>query len=508
MQSYFDPKTGELIGGELDTPTQPQSGQPDFQQSQQYDYNMNQQQSYQQNYQPPQQPQPPQNNGKNKKILLGVGIGCGVVAVIAVIIFVASQLLLSNPVAKISMAAVNTLKGGQLTELFNPVGIINKDGMSVDVSLEADDVQLGMSAAYQQSKTRKAASGKIAMDIDGEEIALEGAMELDKDRIALSLPQLDDTIYTYYYTRENDGFLADELDDDILEMVNEALAKVYEFGYVQDSEESSKAIVELVLAELEEMEIEELDKEEFEVNGKKVKCGGYLVTVTKDNLLHVLEGLADVYADYYADALDDMLDELYLDMDDLFGELEDELEDEFEDIELSFYLYKEQFACVKVEVKHEDGILYTYFYGGDYPAQNMEVILEYDDEEYNLCKLEGSVKNQVETLTLEIDEMEICEINYNQKTGEVEIDGGKYLDFELSAVVTRKGNTLTVELEDLAIDGIDATGSFTISGDANIKLPKGEEFDLGNASKHDLLDLAEDLEDEFEDILDIAYYYY
>lgn len=492
MQSYFDPKTGELIGGEIETSTQPQSEQQDFQQSQQ-------------NYQQPQQPQPPQNNGNNKKIFLGVGIGCGALAVIAVIVFVVSQLLMSNPAAKISMAAVNTLKGGQLYELFNPVGIINKDGMSVDIMLDADDVQLGMSAAYQQSKTKKAASAKIDMDIDGEELALEGVMELDKDRIALSIPQLDDTIYSYYYTRENDGFLADELDDDILEMVNEALTKVYEFGYVKDSEESSKAIVELVLAELEEMEIEELDKEEFEVNGKDVKCGGYLVTVTEDNVLHVLKGLADIYADYYADALDDMLDELYLDADDLFDELEAEFED-MPDIELSFYLYKEQFACVKVEVKHEDGILYTYFYGGDYPAQNMEVIFEDDDDEYSICKLEGSVKNQVETLTLEIDEEKICKINYNQKTGEVEIDGGRYLDLELSAVVTRKGNTLTVELEEVEIDGIDATGSFTISGDANIKLPKGEEFDLGNASKKEWKALLEDLE-EFIDDNELYYYF-
>lgn len=508
MQSYFDPKTGELIGGELDTPTQPQSGQPDFQQSQQYDYNMNQQQSYQQNYQQPQQPQPPQNNGKNKKILLGAGIGCGAVAVIAVIVFVVSQLLLSNPVAKISLAAVNTLKGGQLTELFNPKGIINKDGMSVDVSLDADDIKAGASVAYQQSKSRKAVSGKLDMEIFDEELALEGTVELDKDRIALNIPQLDDTIYTYYYTGENDGFLIDlldDVDDDILDMVNEALTKAYELGYEKESDEVSKALLELVMAELEEMDMEELDKEEFEVNGKKVKCGGYLVTVTEDNLLHVLEGLADVYADYYADALDDMLDELDMDMDDLFDELEDELEDEFEDIELSFYLYKEQFACVKAEV--DDSIVSVYFHGGDYPAQNMEVILEYDDEEYNLCMLEGSVKNQVETLTLEIADTKICEINYNQKTGEVEIDGGKYLDFELSGVVTRKGNTLTVELDDLEIDGMDVTGSFTISGDADIKLPEGEEFDLGNASKHDLLDLVEDLEDEFEDILDIAYYY-
>ena len=174
------------------------------------------------------------------------------------------------------------------------------------------------------------------------------------------------------------------------------------------------------------------------------------------------------------------------------------------DIELSFYLYKKQLACVKMEVEDEDGAGYVYFYGGDYPTQNMEVVFEYDDDEYSFCKLEGSIKNQVETIKLEAEDEEICEINYNQKTGELVISGGDYL--ELSGVVTRKGNTLTFEMEDLEIDGLDASGSITISGDVDIKLPKGEEFDLGNASEDDLEDLVEDLED-FIDENELYYYY-
>ena len=501
MQSYFDPKTGELIGGEIGAAPQ-QSAQQNNPQEQQYQYNTNNQQTFQQDFQ---QPQPPKKGCVPKKLLLGIGIGCGALVVAGVLIFVVSQLLLSNPVAKISTAAANTFKGGQLYELFNPTGIVNKDGMAVDLLLEVEGEKIGMSAAYQQSKSKKAANAKIDMDIDGEELALEGTIELDKDRIALSVPQIGDTIYTYYYTKENDGFLTDELDDDDIEMLNEVLAKLYDFGYASDSEAAEKAIAELITAELAAMEIEELEKEEFEVNDKDVNCAGYLVTVTEDNMMNIVDGLADVYDEYYADSMDDLLDELYLDMGDFFDELEYTFED-MPDIELSFYLYKKQLACVKMEVDGEDGAAYAYFYGGDYPAQNMEIVFEDDDDEYSICRLEGSIKNQVETMLVEVEEEEICEINYNQKTGEIEISGGEYMDFDISAVVTRKGNTLTLEMDDLEIDGLDASGSITISGDVDIKLPKGEELDLGNASEDVWEDLAEDLED-FIDENELYYYY-
>lgn len=503
MQSYFDPKTGELIGGEIGAAPQ-QSAPQNNPQEQQYQQPYPQyQQDFQQTYQQPQQPQAPKG-GIPKKLLIGIGAGCGAVAVVGAIVFVVSQVLMANPVAKISTAAVNTFKGGQLMEVFNPTGIINENGMAVDLLLEVEGEKVGMSAAYQQSKSRKAANAKVDLDIDGEELVLEGTVELDKDRIALSVPQIGETIYTYYYTKENDGFLTDELDDDVIEMLNDVLTKVYEFGYASDSEAAKKAIAELITSELGAMKIEELEKEEFEVNDKDVKCAGYLVTVTEDNMLNIVDGLADIYDEYYADSMDDLLDEMYLDMGDFFDELEYTFED-MPDIELSFYLHKKQLACVKMEVDDEDGAAFAYFYGGDYPAQNMEVVFEDDDDEYSICKIEGSTKNQVETMTIEVEEEEICEINYNQKTGEIEISS-EDLDLDLSAVVTRKGNILTLEMNDLEIDGLDTSGSITISGDADIKLPKGEEFDLGNASEDDWEDLADELQDFIED--NELYYYY
>lgn len=494
MQSYFDPKTGELIGGEIGTEPQNNS---QYQQNFEQNFQQNFEQNFGQNYQEPQQPKAPKK-GVPKKLLLGIGIGCGAAAVVGIVIFVVSQLLLSNPVAKIGTAAMNTFNGGELIKVVNPSGVINPNGMGVELLLDVDGDTVEMSAAYQMSKSGKIANAKIDAEIYGEKIALEGTVELDKDKIALGVPQLGDKVFTYYYTKENDGFLIDEADDDVIEMLNEGLTKIYEFGFSGDSEEAEKAMLKLITDELATIETEELEKDKFEVDGKKVQCGGYMLTITEDNMLNIVDGMAGIYDEYYASSMEDLLDEMYVDMDDYFDELEYTFED-MPDIELSFYLYKKQIACVKMEADGEDGAVYVYFYGGDYPAQNMEVIAEYDDDEYSICKVEGSIKNQVETITLEVDEEEICEINYNQKTGELEVSGGEYTEFDLSAVVNRKGNTLTFEVNDLEVDGVDLSGTVSISGDVNIKSLKGKEFDIGNASEDDFEDLADELQDFIED---------
>lgn len=506
MQSYFDPKTGELIGGEIGAEPQNNSQyQQNFEQNYQQNFGQNFGQDYQQNYQESQQTKTPKK-GVPKKLLLGIGIGCGAVAVVGVIIFVVSQLLMSNPIAKIGTAAVNTFESGEFAKAFDPTGILKPDGMGVELLLEVDGESIGMNVAYQQSKNRKIANAKVDLDIDGEKLALEGTVELDEDRLALGVPQMGDTIYTYYYTRENDGFLIDQMDDDAIEMLNEGLTKIYEFGSTGDSEEAQKAMVNLITEELNALEIEELEKDKFEVNGKDVQCGGYMLTITEDNMLNIVDGMAGIYEEYYSESMDDLLDEMYVDADDYFEELEYSFED-MPDIELSFYLYKMQIACIKMEADGEDGSVYVYFYGGDYPTQNMEVIAEYDDDEYSICKVEGSVKNQVETILLEVDEEEICEINYNQKTGELEVSGEDYYEFDLSAVVNRKGNTLTLEVNEFEMYGVDASGSIVITGDVNVKSLSGEEFDIGNASEDDFEDLADDLQDFIEDNEALYYYF-
>lgn len=498
MQSYFDPKTGELIGGEIGSEPQNNSQyQQNNQWAQQQNFQQSNQWAPQQSFQEPEKQKTPLK-GSPKKLLLGLGIGGGILAIVGIVIFVVSRLLMSNPLAKISTATLNTFKGGELISVFNPIGIMNPEGMVVELVLEAEGDKIGLSTAYQQSKAGKIANAKVDMDIAGEALVLEGTIELDKEKLAFNVPQMNDTVYTYYYTKKNDGFLTEELDDEVFEILNEALAKAYEYGYSKTSEKAQEAFRKLITDEISSIETEELKKETFEVNGKDVQCGGYFITVTEDNILNIVNGLADIYDEYYADSMDEMLEEMDMDIEDVLKDMEDSFED-IPDIELSFYLYKEQLACFKMEADGEEEALCVYFYGGDYPAQNMEVILDDGDDEYSALKIKGLTKNRVETVILEIAEKEFCEINYNQKTGELEVSGKDYGKFDLSAVVNRKDNTLTFKVDELEIDGVDASGSIVISGDVNLKSLKGKEFDLGNASEDDFEDLAEELEDFMDD---------
>lgn len=508
QQGYIDPITGELISGNNGNTTQPQNEQQDLNQSQQYDYNMNNQQSYQQNFQKPKQPQ---NNDNRKKILLGVSIGCGALVVVGIIIFVVSQWLMSNPLSKIRVAATNTFKIGKIQEVLNPVGIVDKDGMSFDLLIDYDEYELEFSYAYQQSeeKLTQYANYGIIMDMYGSsaltmlnalgvidcenveealkkiQVLGEITTELDKERYAFSIPKLNDTVYTYYYTEENDGYYADEF---------KIWDKYYEHRLEDNKEKVAKIITKILIEELKNMEIEELEKEEFEINDKDVECGGYLLTITEDNVLNVLEQLVNVYDEYYADDLEAILDEMDINP---YGDLFDELEciiEEMPDIEISFYIYRKQFACIKIEADNVDGACYLNFQGGEYPLQNMEIVFENDDQEYTILKTEGNVKNQIEKTGVIIGNEEICEMKYNQKTGDLEVYGRDYLD--MRAVITRKKNTIAMEIDEVEILGIDWSGSSTLSSDVDIKSLRGKEFDMGNATEEDWEELFEELTEE------------
>ena len=503
MKNYFDPRTGELIGGEIVSETQnnpqhgqtqyPQYVQPQYQQygQQQFQHKVQQNVSsqYRQNFQKPQRAKASKGTAA-KKFLLGIGILCSLIAVAGIILFIVNKIFMSNPIAKISVAAINTFEGRELFEALNPKSIMNPDGTKVELFIEKDDEKVGISAAYQMSEKSKTVNSKINLDVNDMNFEVEGTVELNEEKIVLSIPQLNERIFTYYYTKENDGFLTDEMDDEFIEKLNIGLSKIYELGFSSNSEETKEAMMNLIRDELSALKIEELEKDNFVVNDKEVQCGGYLLTVTKDNILNIVNGMLDIYNEFYSDSMDDLLGGINLDSEDFIGEIEQILKD-MPALKLSFYLYHKQLSCVKIQLDDQEDAIYTYFYGGDYPAQNLEIIMEDEGNQYSIFKVKGFIKNHVENIVLEADTKEVCEIHYNQKTGEVVVFGKDNIKFTLSAVIHRKKDTLGIEVNDLTVDGWDEnlTGSILISGDVDFKPLEGEEINLGTASKEDLEDV-------------------
>ena len=134
------------------------------------------------------------------------------------------------------------------------------------------------------------------------------------------------------------------------------------------------------------------------------------------------------------------------------------------------------------------------FKGGDYLAQNVEVTVDGD----TTLTIEGKIDGDVETSTIETDDMTI-EYSYNRKTGELTIEND---DFEFNGKLVCKKGEMTVTVDSVEVDGDDLEIEkleIIYSSKVDIKEPKGEEFDIGNADEDDLSELGEEIYDNVYD---------
>ncbi len=468
MQDYFEQPTEETIV----TPVQP-------------DANMA-------------TPQPSKKRGK-----LWIYIGC--VAVVAIAAVLAVKLFL-NPMIRIGIAMANTFKGKSQIEKDLDISDIFADGnASVKADVEYDYKTVSMSGVCDFSDKHKALSLKANGDLGKiGDFEVDFTAELDADKLAVSLnPAIDKTL-AYYYTRDNKGYIISNIKHSAKKIseINDSLKNFYEFDFSDfNTNDIQSAIVKAVLKEAKNIEIEKVDeKEKFKINGKMRKCGGYQMELTEEDMEAMVDAarkaaekeLKNASAEGY---MRDWLEDYY---DDMFDDLEDGIS-WTRDVDLSFYIYGSQIACIRVEAS-----LYTadiIFHGGDYPTQNIEVMLDggiYSD--YVVMELKGDKKDKIEKMELDIDEDSIFELEYNTKNGELSVESDM-ADIEFEAAVKRTKKELAVDIDD--INGVALT--LTITDGGTVESIKGEEFNVGEADEDDVEDLVEDIFDEYGDLV---YYIY
>lgn len=490
MQDYFDPNTGELIGGDIGgTGNMGNAGSTGGTDSMPYasspaaNINMT--------VQPP----------KKKGLGLWIGVGCGVVVIAAAAAVIATKLF-SNPAVKIGTAMANTFKEtSQIQKDLDIMDMLSDGNAGVQMDMEYDHQTLSVSGAYDFSSKRKAVNVKFNGDFDDiGDFEVDFTAQLDKDKVAMSLKPASDEILTYYYTKDNKGDFMDALEDEDIDIdeLNASLEKLYELDLSGAStyKDMWDAAADEVLEEVKKIEIEKIDKkEEFKIDGKKRSCGGYQMEITEDNMEAIIDAarkafekeLDDISADgEIRDALDDAVDEV-------FDELEDSISG-MKDIDLSLYMYNKQIACIRIEAARST--VDIIFHGGDYPAQNVEIVLDgngFDDE--TALELTGETKDDTETMELSVFGESFFELEYDTKSGELSVTSDE-ADLEFEAVVKRTKESLTVEIDDID----DASLTLEITDDGEIKTLKGDEINLGEADEDELQDYAEDILKEYDDI--------
>lgn len=482
----------------------PMTGQPIYGQPQQTGYDTAQPTGYdpmtgQPIYGQPQQAAPaPQEKKKGKVpvIILSVIAGVVVLALLAVV-GVKSGLFLSKG-NKVAIATANTLsETPQLIKDLSPIMAATSGTFAVTGNFEMDDVAVEVTVSVD--KTEVSAHGYASID-DFPEI--DFAAEVTPKGIKAQSKAISDLVFVYNTADDKeDSFIAEMAGEDSLEMLDDALTAL---GEATEPTDFSKELTQLIVAEYGELEFEKAKEKEFEVNGKDVKCKGYTVEVTEDNIMNIVDGMEDILDETYGD----ILKEAGVSAKDITREIEYEIEG-MDDIELTFYLYKSKLAAVIAEVDRSK--LEIEFQGGDYRMQNVVVSADRMD----IMEIKGETEDSVETLELLVWDEEVFTYEYDTKSGDlvVELDDGFY---EVEANIQAKGNSVTVTLQDFYTEDsyvgemmnlADINCSVTFTDGAKKASFSGEEFNVGTADEDDFYDLIEELEDTLEDFEELYYYF-
>ncbi|MBO5460609.1 MAG: hypothetical protein J5983_02275 [Ruminococcus sp.] len=471
-QRRFDPKTGQPIGQQK---FDPMTGKPIMEKR--FD---------------PKTGKPLKGGPKSKKKggLIAI-IAAAAVILIAVGIFavVKSGMFLSAP-NKVLLAASNTFtETTPLLENLTGLELLNEEEFTVDVSCEIEEGAI--SATVVNGKDEK----QVAATLDIPDVPeIEMVAGLDDEYVKLQIPSFSDDVLAYNYTKEKTGFLADNVDQMYLDMVDEMIAMVYEGN---DTEEITKDLKELFTSEYEKLDFEKVDKEEFEINDKDVKCKGYETTISEDTLLDLIDGIEDIYNEYYGGS-----SELMYEMTgDTTEELFDEMRYSFEgmpDMDITFYIYKNKLACINMDVDGSEAEIR--FLGGDIRMQNMEIAADGE----TVLEIKGKTDGSEETIRMYSYDMEMLKLEYESKSGEYTLDIGEGSVY-VEGVLTSDKKELTLAIDTLEEYGYSyGSGSITVSKGASAEKLSGELVDIGEASEAELMDIVM----EYEELLNEMYYYY
>lgn len=471
----FDPMTGEPINEPEETINfDPMTGEP-VQKTEEQAMNFD-----------PMTGQPVSVPGKSKggkwKMALAVAV-VGVVAVGSVAFAGVKSGVFLSPDNKVLLATANTF--AEETNFSKDLAVVSEilasDKYTVAVKGEAEGAEIDMK--YLQASSEKQLSGSI----DVEDVEVDFDAVLDKEKLAVQIPAIDNSVFTYYYTKDNDGYLMEDIDAEVIEAFNELLESLHS---VKQQENLATDFANVITEEYKNLEFEKVDKEEFEVDGKDRKCKGYETVITSQYFENIISGMEDIVLEEYEDAKD-TLKEADLDLEEIFDEMRDEIS-EMPDVEMTFYLYKNQLACIRTTVDKED--LDILFLGGDSRTQNIEV----EVEGKTFLEIKGSEHKGVERTSLCVEDEEVFELEYNYKKGDLTLEGS---DMYVKASLDSERNGVTFELEELEIDGdyIPLAGEISVQKGADIEELKGEEFDLGNASESDFEEF-EELQEFFQSL--------
>lgn len=417
------------------------------------------------------------------KVVLAIAIVVALACGVTVVAF--NSGILGSKSDKVLKAISNTLEDkGELTKAFDIGDITKSNEFTMGVALESDGT--GVDFSYLCGKSGKQFLGTISQYSTN----IDFIMNLTEDKFQMQIPYISDKIFTYNYTGENDGYIMDLLDEDEVKALNSLLEYFYN---LKASDDASKKFQDKVLEEYKSLEFEDAKSEKFEVDGKERTCKGYKTVITKENM----QNLLDAYEEATSENLEDM-EELMAELDptytvgsytDSYDELREMLE-EMPDMTTTFYLYDNKLACIELQPE-DDEAMQIQFLGGDRRAQNIRIV---DEDGNAVFEVVGETDGSEETYEFLVNDMSFLNLDYDSKSGDFSL----YCDeFSVVGSIESDKNGFTFNIDEVSAEYgyYDFEGSIFLKKGADFEELDGEEFDIGNASEDEYMELMIELQD-------------
>lgn len=504
----YDPETGEPIYGEASQPTgfDAETGAPIYGNT---DGNV------------------PGEETPKKEFPVWILIVAAIVVLVVVLGAVVVKAFGGGTNVKIATAIANTCELSPLMKEMQYADLV-KDGaftMGMGVTVENMDYSyydelegmgVDMQLAADTGKGQYGLNGTFKWDAYDLDLGFESY--LDKKELALAVPEIADYTFVYNFTEDKDGFLVDMAGDDAVKQIDTLLQWMTSRDNTKQNEKMAADLAKALSANFKTWEFEKGKSQEYEVNGKKHGCKSYTITVTSDMLIDMVESVMDVYDEYFEaqqketeELLDTLGDDFdidlsEMDLSDSFKELKHALKD-MPDMEVTFYLYKNQVAALIVDDDEDDLTMELLVKGGDYPMQNWEATLEIARDELSITKT-GKTKGSVEQNEIEVDGVDATiEWTYDSKSGDLTMDlGADDMKFSVEGNVKKSSNELMLTFDSLKYEdtyydeSMEFSGYMSINSKTSISKPSYKEFDLGNADESDFEDIYDEIQDTLMDL--------
>lgn len=431
----------------------------------------------------------------------GIKILAGVAAAVILIVVLAAAAVAGvfiDKHDKLLLAAYNTVKDDTIGGTAVKAGELLKAG---DVTVEYDGKigYMGVSASVDGSIASNISKGQYYADAN---VNVAGVAEqtaqvyMDGSVIQCAVPEINDKVYEYNYTKTSDGFLAETVEKNTIGSIDDVNAIISSaHNMTKSSAKYNAALLKAFRKEFKKIKLEKVDKKVIEIDGKERKCPGYEFEIDDDNTDSFVDAYAKAIESVYGKDMKDMLAALENlgskvdedSYDDSIDTMKDTLQ-ALDGVVVRIYTYKNMLSCVEFE-KGKD-VLSVEFRGGDTRCSNMRAVMKNGDNKSTL-KRKSSVKGSKEEGSITIDGNKAIEYEYDTKSGNFEISvAGQSIDGTLFV----SGSEITAGYDGNAF-GVEADMNMTVKKGARIGALKGSKVDLGDVDEDDIEEIYEEIQE-------------